>query len=276
MAGRIAAAVKLSAQLPAAYMSKQKTADWFGEYVDVLDDPEDQVEAQIRGVSEFVENDDEGAFAGADPSSVREALKGQATTYNDLCQLVHAVESLWEYRKMEQRRINIQQLTQHAFNDVHKSLVAQITHLQHRMYPLLQSDFLAPPSKAPGVQQRIFPTENEQKTDTQEARRQDADDIARIRQLYVPEILLGWFSALHSSGCMVSRDKLLDLLDATHSIAENECLTKCFVETGRMRELVDMVALSSKTLLRLNKENGKGGKRKKDARSMKIWDIEDV
>lgn len=100
--------------------------------------------------------------------------------------------------------------------------------------------------------------------------------LRAIREAYLPELVLAYNSALHSAAHLISRDHLLQSLDLATNVAENEELIRCFAATSRMGELVDAFALSSKTLLRLNEQAGKGAKKRRGRRgeTLGIWDID--
>lgn len=86
---------------------------------------------------------------------------------------------------------------------------------------------------------------------------------------------MGYISALHSAGHLLTREHLLQIMTVATEVADNDGMVECFTATGRMTELVDAFAMSSKTMLRLNEEATKGGKKKrsKTGRSLGMWEI---
>jgi len=63
-------------------------------------------------------------------------------------------------------------------------------------------------------------------------------------------------------------------------IADNDNIIESFKDTGRMPELVDSLALASKSLLALNERDTAGGEKRKRnrdsrelARKMTIWNV---
>lgn len=73
---------------------------------------------------------------------------------------------------------------------------------------------------------------------------------------------------------MLSRERTLDMLDVGDRVARDKDLSACFTEAMRMRDMQDMQALGSKTLIMLNADKGsKHYKSKRDARSLEIWNV---
>lgn len=104
---------------------------------------------------------------------------------------------------------------------------------------------------------------------------EEAADLARIRTLYLPEIILAYNTVLCSAGHLISRDELLTAMDLSTIIAnEQSGLGEAFVQAGRVRELVTALAETSKVMLKLN-EQGKARKERKSlmGRSLGLWEI---
>ena len=105
----------------------------------------------------------------------------------------------------------------------------------------------------------------------------EAGDLQKIRRLYLPEMILAYMSVLHCAGHLLSREFLIESMDLTTKIAQNEELIECFKATGRMAELVDGFALTSKAMLRLNEapEAGKGSKKRrgKNVKNLGMWEV---
>lgn len=106
-----------------------------------------------------------------------------------------------------------------------------------------------------------------------------ADDVqeqlTKIRQAYLPEMVLGYVSALHAAGHLLSRENLLKCMDVATEIAQCETLVDCFTASGRMKDLVKSFALTSKAMLVLS-QTGSSKKRKggRAGRSLGIWEIQ--
>lgn len=61
-------------------------------------------------------------------------------------------------------------------------------------------------------------------------------------------------------------------MDLAQTVAQNETLTNAFVEGGRMRELVDSMAMASQALLMANQQSN-GKKAAKKEKGLDIWQI---
>jgi len=100
------------------------------------------------------------------------------------------------------------------------------------------------------------------------------DQMKRIRHAYLPEIVLAYVASLHAAGHLLTRENLLKCLDVATEIAANEDLVQCFKETGRMKELVQSFALTSKAMLELGQSNAsRKNKNRSGARSLGIWEV---
>jgi Nuclear pore protein 84 / 107 len=91
---------------------------------------------------------------------------------------------------------------------------------------------------------------------------------------------------LNFAGHFVSRESLLDCLNLAISVGESEELTNVFVEAGRMRELVDGLAISSRAILTANEKGASwrgrtrvggrakfGGKGRGPGENSGIWSV---
>jgi nuclear pore complex protein Nup107 len=71
-----------------------------------------------------------------------------------------------------------------------------------------------------------------------------------LREAYLPATLLAYITILQFAGVQLTRDFLLDCMELSAIIAEkNSDLLELFTKTGQMQELVEVLALSSKSLL---------------------------
>jgi nuclear pore complex protein Nup107 len=104
----------------------------------------------------------------------------------------------------------------------------------------------------------------------------EATELARIREMYIPEIILAYNTVLHTAGSIISRQGLIESMDLSVTLAaeENKNLTEVIVKAGRMRELVRSFAASGKSMLIL-KDAGKEWKAKKDleGKDLGMWDF---
>lgn len=102
-------------------------------------------------------------------------------------------------------------------------------------------------------------------------------ELVRISRAYLPEVILAYNSVLHSAAHMVGRDNITRCMDLATAIAapNNEALANHFVQTGRMRELVEAFAQSSLAMIRLTEQSGKetSKKRSRDGQTMRLWEV---
>lgn len=90
----------------------------------------------------------------------------------------------------------------------------------------------------------------------------------------MPEVLLAYAHVLDVSARFVSRDLLLEIMDlATLIAAEGSDIGTCFVDAGRMAELVTAFAFASQGIITAQERFGgpKKSKKKLDGRSLEIW-----
>jgi hypothetical protein len=92
-----------------------------------------------------------------------------------------------------------------------------------------------------------------------------------IRNHYLPECILAFDSVLYYAGHALSRKYLVECMNLAQLVASSSTLTKAFVESKRMQELVTAFAVDSKALLHANEIDG-GKKAKKDS-GIDIWQI---
>jgi nuclear pore complex protein Nup107 len=103
----------------------------------------------------------------------------------------------------------------------------------------------------------------------------EAADLIKIRNWYLPEIVLAYNAVLCAAAHMISRDHLLRSMELANDVANDKTgLAECFMESGRMRELVIAFAQSSETMLKLNEMNqNKREKKNKAGKNLAIWEI---
>lgn len=104
---------------------------------------------------------------------------------------------------------------------------------------------------------------------------QEAEDLNKVRMAYIPEIVLAYNTVLHSAGSLISRDNLIQSMDLSTTIAQDQNnIAECFVQAKRMRELVMSFAETSKAMLVL-KEAGRPWRPKKESegKDLGLWEI---
>lgn len=230
-------------EFPYAAVSTRKSYDTIGVSLDVLD-PD--------------------TILGADRQETMtlEHLKRQCQTYFEMEQMVRAIESLYTWRAEEHKFVS---KTQKPSN-VPSSLKRAKEAVSEAMEPLLKAILLTPLDE------------------------REAADLAHIRLTYFPEIILAYNTVLHAAGNLITRDCLLESMDLSvtvatgkdtnspdedgNSVVDGNGLAECFVQAGRMRELVSSFALTSKVMMVLKAE-GKAWKPRKDrvGRDLGLWEI---
>lgn len=105
----------------------------------------------------------------------------------------------------------------------------------------------------------------------------EAEALAKIRKAYLPEVLLAYVSVLHFAGHAISRDMLLKSMEFAASVAaQGSDIAACFVSAGRIHELVDALAITSKAILKANEQGSKvnkGRKKGSHGESLNLWTV---
>lgn len=104
----------------------------------------------------------------------------------------------------------------------------------------------------------------------------EAEDFRNIRMAYLPEVVLAYLAVLDFSSRCLSRDLLLKGMDLAALIAaEDSDLATCFMEAGRMNELVDSFACMSKAMIQAEERGAKNvkGKKKRNGETLGIWTV---
>ncbi|MCJ1262017.1 Nucleoporin nup84 [Lobaria immixta] len=104
----------------------------------------------------------------------------------------------------------------------------------------------------------------------------EATEFEQIRVACLPELVLAYNAIVNHGGYYISRDILLKSMDLAALVAEEESdLAACFSAAGRMPELVDSLALSSRNMIQAEEQGSRGGKgkskRKLDGASLGLW-----
>lgn len=103
----------------------------------------------------------------------------------------------------------------------------------------------------------------------------EANDLAQLRNWFLPEIVLAYNSALCAAGHMITRDNLLRSMELANDVANDKTgLADCFMHSNRMRELVGALARSSEIMLKLNEANkGRREKKNRTGKTLGIWEL---
>lgn len=115
--------------------------------------------------------------------------------------------------------------------------------------------------------------------------RNDELEFATLRELYLPETLIAYVSALQYAGSSLTRDNLLEAMDLAAVVAErNSDIAALLVKTGRMKELVLAFASVSKALAAEPAEKKKAiktgqtsiKKMREMGWSKELWNVRDI
>jgi nuclear pore complex protein Nup107 len=106
---------------------------------------------------------------------------------------------------------------------------------------------------------------------------QDTGDMVNLKRAYVPEIIIVYLTVLQSASFFLSRESAVTAMEVATLVADEDhvWLQDLFVQTGRMRELVDTLAQVSKAMLKLNEHEGKKETKKRGSKgeTLRIWDL---
>lgn len=95
-----------------------------------------------------------------------------------------------------------------------------------------------------------------------------------MRITYLPEVVLAYNAILNYDGFALSREILLKSMDLASIVAaEDSDLTFCLIESGRMAEVVESLAFSSRCMIQAEESGSRAGKSRKklDGESLSLW-----
>lgn len=110
----------------------------------------------------------------------------------------------------------------------------------------------------------------ELQTNSDDVAEKEQAQLEEIRNTYIPELFLDYHAALYYSARVLTSDNLVQCMNLGIQLAENEFLTRCFIASRRMRELVEALALSSKAMVNTG---ATPGKRLLGGESLGIWNV---
>ncbi|MCJ1384281.1 Nucleoporin nup84 [Xylographa soralifera] len=259
--GRLAAARQLSKTVTFSMISLNKTEKLLGRSIDIAN-------SQNTSEDEYNEYNDEYAMRRSTRSrsnsvrqrrgsssrrrlqAEREVLLDHGGTFLGFENLMVALDALEHWKDIEAQAKTLPDVRHNKswkkeIQTAHDAVVAS-------MQPLLHGWLQYPKDDA------------------------EARAIEKIKTGYLPEMILAYNSVLLYGGHMISREVLLQCMDLAATVAaEHSDLADIFVRAGRMSELVDSMAIASKSILSAA-ENGQltGRKWKKiNGASMDIWSV---
>lgn len=100
----------------------------------------------------------------------------------------------------------------------------------------------------------------------------EEEQFRYIRTTYLPDIILGYHSALYTSGHLITRDILVQCLSLATVVSGSPTLTESFIASQRMCELVDVFALSSREIAGI-RETKPSKKKLSQGASLDIWKV---
>lgn len=95
-----------------------------------------------------------------------------------------------------------------------------------------------------------------------------------MRITYLPEIVLAYNAILNYDGYALTREILLKSMDLASIVAaEDSELAFCFMESGRMPELVESLAFTSRCMIQAEESGYRAVKSRKklDGGSLSLW-----
>lgn len=102
-------------------------------------------------------------------------------------------------------------------------------------------------------------------------------DVRRIRQIYLPDVVLAYNSVILFMGHITSREILLRSMQLSTMVAAPDSdLLECFIHGGRLQELVTSFAIVSKAIVQANmgvSSKGKSKKKGPEGESMGLWQV---
>jgi nuclear pore complex protein Nup107 len=107
---------------------------------------------------------------------------------------------------------------------------------------------------------------------------EDGEDVSHLRELYLPETVIGYVSVLHFAGTTLSRDNLLEAMELAALIAKKDSSVQAvLMKCGRMKELVEGFAGCSKALAISSSEKKGAGASSKKMREVgwtrELWSV---
>ncbi|KAK2871830.1 hypothetical protein FQN49_002791 [Arthroderma sp. PD_2] len=149
----------------------------------------------------------------------REQLVMQAVTMQELEQLIQAFDAIEKWGDLMDDYTNCSEAAQKPA--IKKKLHPALDAITSAIEPLC-TDWL------------IQPIDDD-----------EAKELEFIRSTYLPEIILAYHTALYYSGHILGREILAQCMTLATVVSSSATLTESFMASGRMRELVDALTLSS-------------------------------
>jgi nuclear pore complex protein Nup107 len=193
-----------------------------------------------------------GGLDEAETQYTKHFLYSTSATFRQLEDLIRAISAIDEWNHLSQKLAS-QQDPRHAKGYKHDLEQAYSRVIDH-VVPILNVPWLMNPIDDA-----------------------EAADLDIIRKQYLPEILIAYNTVLSISGQFVSREILLKAMDLAALVANgNPELQSCILQTKRMSEVVDVLGISGRTILRADEmglRSTKKGRRGQQPSGLGIWTV---
>lgn len=196
----------------------------------------------------------------------RDLLNQKALTLRQLEQVVLALDALEQWADTADQMDLANQKSWKA------QLQSRTDRVTEAIQPLLKGCLLYP---SHGIIERSFMMQTDRLTIW--CTDQENSYLMELRNTYLPEIVLAYVSVLHFGGHALSRDMLLDCMQFGATVARpGSDIAECFTAVGRMSELVDALAITSKAMLKANEQSSKANRSRKrsvQGGTLDIWTV---
>lgn len=194
-------------------------------------------------------------------------LRERSSAYCDLQNIVRILTLFREWRHEEEDLIKLKDQTRQAQDASGNKKKADMSHIKELLESIevLFTSLISAFSEA-----------------ARDHGKAEANDSWNVKCAYMPDIVLAYVSVLQTAALFLQRDSAISSAVKAMEIAnlvadeDNAWLQKVFVETGRMSELVDALAMVSKAMLQLNEHEPKKStvkKRGSKGETLRIWDL---
>ncbi|KAI4166787.1 MAG: hypothetical protein LQ343_007748 [Gyalolechia ehrenbergii] len=246
----LGAAKELSRRVTFSNLSRKKTKAILGREADISnihDDEEPFAGGRSSGTSRVEDYDRRGDqfVTQKGHSEVERYLYWQSNSFLNFEQLLNVLTAFEEWQAAMAKKPERTDLGGRSGKQWRDEVRVSCEHIVAKIQPLLHGWLK-------------YPRNDE-----------EASEFERIREACLPEVLLAYVAALNSSAQYVSRELLLKSLDLGAAVASKDSdVATCFVSTGRMPELVDILAFTSTNMLLAGEL---GGGKKRASTKLSLW-----
>ncbi|KAF2188105.1 nuclear pore complex protein-like protein Nup107 [Zopfia rhizophila CBS 207.26] len=282
--GRLGAAIKLTEEMNLESISLHKTKQYCGYSFDfTIPGTEEQDTSVIaRSMRSSTKRGSTGtqSFPSAEEHMHHVIRFRQLSkSYYELQQLVRVINLLREWREEEiniikARTEGVKPATK-RIKDIFDTIDSTLEALLFDHGEDLSSNFLDHDSEGRLLNLR------EQLPDSDRTKsRMDNEykEFDSLKCAYIPELTLSYISVVQACSCFLNRETAVKAMEVANQVADevNWDLKDTFLKTGRMEELVDMLANVGRGMLALGEVGDKKKTSKKrgwKGESLRIWDL---